>query len=256
MVQYCINLSGRESMAKKGFNKQSVDQATADRLGDELLAEVAKGKPDLDKMKDLIAQGANLEKQGSNGYPPLLLAAMSEKNDAAFLLLDSGANPDGAAPTGASPLVFAALSGSSGNLPLVKKLLDKNADPNKYAHQTKTAVMWAAHRGFTDIALEIGSRGGDLLQKSTGSDPMNAMEWALDNNKRVTAEQLQRLQERKEQEAAAEKAKEEERKAEAEAATAKQAFENALQYNISTHKPLTAPKRASFTKKPETLGQK
>lgn len=243
-------------MAKKGFNKQSVDPATADRLGEALLAEVAKSIPDTQRMKDLIAQGANLEKTIDGSMTPLLLAAMNEKNDAAFLLLDSGANPKGATPDGMSPLVLASLSGSRGNLPLVQKLLDKHVDPDKHFYRTKTALMWAAHRGFTDIATEIAERGGDIRLKSTGNEPKDAVEWADDNLKRTTSQALQRVQQRKDQRVEEERQKEEVAKAEAEAVAAKTDFENALQHNISTHAPLAAPKRASFRKKPETLGQK
>lgn len=247
-------------MAKKGFNNQSVDPATADRLGEDLLAEVAKSAPDTQRMKDLIAQGANLEKTDKNGMTPLLLAAMNEKNDAAFLLLDSGADPDGATPKGMSPLILTSVSGSKGNLPLAKKLLDKNADPEKYVYQSQTALMWASHRGFKDIAVEIAGRGGDILRKSEPGNPAdpkrNAIEWAEYNLKQATVEALERVQKRKELAAEEEKKKAEVRKAEAEAVAAKQAFEDALQHNISTHKPLSAPKRASFRKKPEMPGQK
>lgn len=239
-------------MAKQPFNKQSVDPALADKLGLELWQEAGNAPPDLNRMKDLIAQGANMEVQ-KEGLTPLIRAALRERNDAAFLLLDSGAQPDTVGDHGQTALIIS--SGPTGNFALVKKLLDKGATPDHSRFHTKTALMWAAHRGFRDIAIQIANRGGDILLKSSGPNPKNAIEWAEDNNKALMAELLHDLQARKEH-LARQKAEEDRRnEATARELAAKQEFEAAVLENVRTHKPLVAPRRASFKKRTEPLNQ-
>lgn len=129
----------------------------------------------------LIAAGANVKDATPDGVSALIIAAHGEQADVGAVLLDAGADPNGAG-TGYTALHIAA---TSGNLPLVKALLDHGADPN--ARQLKgspTKRMPSGHSldfkmvGATPYFLAV--RAGQLevmkLLAARGADPSIALQ--------------------------------------------------------------------------------
>lgn len=238
-------------MAKAPFNRKSVDPQTANRLGLELMAEVEKPQPDLARMTQLIADGADMEVVNDKLETPLMRAVNANgKDDAAGLLLDRGANPNAQAKNGSTPYIMAV---ARKNETLVTKFVDAKADPNSHFMSGLNAMHWAANFGAINIATEIATRGGgDLDIKSQTQTPMDAVEFAM-RQKEVLGERLENL--RKTQREEKRKAAERERiRLETEAADAERTrVKAAIREGVMDHGDLKAPPRAVFRKKTPVL---
>src|SRR5687767_11035898 len=94
------------------------------------------------------------------GHTPLHVAAEAGSGPVVKVLLDAGADPRVTTSTGVSPLHFAALSGS---VEAVSALADRGADVN--ARETswgQTPLMFAADRGRLEAVKMLVERGADL----------------------------------------------------------------------------------------------
>jgi ankyrin repeat protein len=127
--------------------------------------------PNAEKVRALIARGANVKARGASGCDALTIAA-AYRGTAASLreLLDAGADAD--PPEGVHvrrpPLVFAAMNGDVVN---VRLLLDRGADPKAEALAESITfdhpdVVSALIRAGADIGLTEGS-GVNLLHWAT-----------------------------------------------------------------------------------------
>lgn len=86
----------------------------------------------------------------------LILAA--EKGDSAEIarLLDAGADINHRNVFGATALTVAACEGG---LEACRTLLTRGANPNIPDFKNRTPLFWAAHKGHTDIVIELLGRG-------------------------------------------------------------------------------------------------
>src|SRR5690606_30897093 len=125
----------------------------------------------------LIQAGADPDAANNFGITPLLQA--SRYGDAAVIeaLLDGGASLDINHPEGETPLMAAARAGS---LPAVSLLLDRGSDPNAVESLwNQTALMWAAAEGHVEVVGALLDAGADpnmqarvteLTKRSTRTD--------------------------------------------------------------------------------------
>lgn len=181
-------------MAKSSFNSAS---GTLDDLGRQLLEEAGSGKPDLLKMKSLIAAGASVEFCGSDSKPSLLVAVNKKNVDAAELLIDNGA--DKYVRVGETAPLFLAIA--LYDIDMVHMLLDKGVDPERDTYSGGlTALMWAANFGKKNIADEIARRGGDV-NRVNPKDKMTAPDYAEENLKPHIAKSLRRIDKEKKERA-------------------------------------------------------
>ena len=131
---------------------------------------------DAESAKLLLAAGADVKDATPDGVSTLVVAAHAEQADVGAVLLDARADPN-AAGTGYTALHVAA---ASGNLPLVKALLDHGADLN--ARQLKgsptkrmpsghsldfkmvgaTPYFLAVRSGRLEVMKLLAARGADL----------------------------------------------------------------------------------------------
>lgn len=151
------------------------------QLGQMLLDEVTGDKPDGDKIKELIAQGASLEEttKDDKKRTPLLVACESgHGHDAALILLAAGANPNARYQNGATPLLMAVLMR---NQELAEALIAHGAALDDTGHKGKTPLMWAAHMGQYDLAKKLLDAGAHAELKMP--DGMDAAAFAESNNK-------------------------------------------------------------------------
>ena len=111
------------------------------------------------------------------GYSPLLFAARNGHGGVARLLLEAGAEIDGAAGNGASPLVVAT---HSGHLTLARRLLDAGADPDAMGagYNALHAAVLRGNLAMVEALLEHGADPNLRLEKPTPVQRASE-DWAL-----------------------------------------------------------------------------
>ena len=148
---------------------------------------------DLETVRTLIADGADVDARQGDGATALHWAAHRNDPDAADLLIDAGGSVNAANALGATPLWLAAMNGSApvvgrllaaganvnvaltmgetplmtaartGNLEVVELLLEHGADVNAAEHERgQSALMWAVAQQHADIARILIAHGADL----------------------------------------------------------------------------------------------
>ena len=153
---------------------------------------------DLDAVRTLIADGANVNARYGDGVTALHWAAHQNALDTAILLIEAGAAVNAANDLGATPLWLAAMNGSarmverlleagaepnvalkmgetplmtaarSGNLGAVELLLEHGADVNAAEHESgQTALMWAVAQQHADVARLLIEQGADLYARTS-----------------------------------------------------------------------------------------
>lgn len=165
---------------------------------------------DLEQVRELIAQGENVDAMEADGSTALLWAAHQSHPEMVEALLEAGADPDIANDFGVTPLLQASRHGDarimsalvgggatvglasprgetplmaasrSGNVEAVRLLLQRGADPNATESlQEQTALMWAVaegHPGVVDALLDAGAdpnmraRVTSLTERSINAD--------------------------------------------------------------------------------------
>ncbi len=130
-----------------------------------------------DGLRRLTGDYTDFQEEDQGGYTPLLLAARAGDAASVKLLVAAGAGVNDTAPTGASALVIAALSGQSA---AADALLDLAADPNA-AGAGYTALHVAILRGDLPLTKRLLAKGADVnapIQKAT-PNRRNSQDWAL-----------------------------------------------------------------------------
>lgn len=109
---------------------------------------------DFNKVSSLVESGTDLNRQGRNGYTPLMQAAEMENVQIAKLLIEHGSDINSAGHEGATPLHIAVdisidgtiqNGGSPGEEPLemIRFLLKNGADTRLTDSKGKSALNWA-----------------------------------------------------------------------------------------------------------------
>jgi hypothetical protein len=163
---------------------------------------VAAQKGDLEKVRQLLERGADVNQIFAGGQTALYYAARGGHVEVAGLLLSQGAKVNAGKP--ASPLHAAAENGQEkmvrlllangatvsridlrngftplhsavkgGHVGVVKILLANNAEVNAKDFAGNTPLNVAAATGHTDIALALMGNNADLSANKRGVDPVN-----------------------------------------------------------------------------------
>jgi hypothetical protein len=126
--------------------------------GASLLKAAQTGNPAL--VKAAIAEGANVNCEGTNGLSPLLesLHGISapvddSRRECVVLLLKSAANVDALDGDGRTALIYAV---RAGDMETVRLLVDAGAFIKRRDAFHKTAVLYAAECGRRDILIYLG----------------------------------------------------------------------------------------------------
>jgi ankyrin repeat protein len=132
--------------------------------------------PDAEKVRLLVARGADAKNRAASGCDALTIAAAYRSSAAALgLLLDAGAEmkpAEGVRPRNA-PLVFAAMTGDLEN---VKLLLARGADPAT-GTRANTPLGAAVTFGYLDVVRTLLAAGAPAgMTESTG---INLIHWAV-----------------------------------------------------------------------------
>jgi serine/threonine protein kinase len=107
---------------------------------------------DVEKVKKLLKEGADVNAKDEFGWTPLHKAAILGHIEVVKLLIKEGADVNAKNEFGWTPLHGAA---ESGHIEVVKLLLEHGADPNIKNNGGKTAIDLALERGYSDIVKLI-----------------------------------------------------------------------------------------------------
>ena len=118
---------------------------------------------DVEQIKSLISEGADVNRRDSNQWTALHEAAHNGKIEAARLLISNGAEVDVKEKDGWTPL-FLALP--SGNQDLISLFVNNGADVNvKCGQYEETPLQYAARNDFKEITKLLIDSGADVNTK-------------------------------------------------------------------------------------------
>ncbi|KAL3492819.1 ankyrin repeat-containing domain protein [Aspergillus germanicus] len=119
----------------------------------------------------LLDAGANPNPTATDGFTPLVVAALYDHGRMAERLLEKGAIPDTVAhPTALTPLAWAA---RNGNERLVSIFLERGVDPNKCYEFGCTPLILSALNGHAQIAKMLLEHGADpYITDEQGRTPL------------------------------------------------------------------------------------
>lgn len=178
------------------FNRKSIDPETAERLGQELLVQLQRRTTNVDKVKSLIEQGAKIDARDSARNTPLHGAVGKRHFEAAKLLLEAGANPNAISENGMFPLMWTMEAHADGSAAIAQLLVDHGANTGQI-YNDRTPLMWAADGGYPDIATVLAP-SSDIMEKSRGKQPRNAIDYAEEANRPEIADMLRKTHKQKE----------------------------------------------------------
>ena len=120
-------------------------------------------------LKLLIANGIDVNKTNGNGFTPLHLAAIRNKAEAAKLLLDAGADPNqpNLLDKKMAAIHYAAVNES---LDVAQLLLDHGVSIDAPGAYKATPVIWAAYSGTLKSVKFFVDRGAIMTVVDTNGD--------------------------------------------------------------------------------------
>lgn len=112
----------------------------------------------------LLKAGAKVNLANQFGITPLMEACDSRDPKIVDLLLNAGADPNARAEAGETPVMRAA---RAGNAEVMRLLLAHRGDPNaKEPSQDQTALMWAISQRHSDVAQLLVESGADVRART------------------------------------------------------------------------------------------
>ncbi|KAL6070270.1 Fem-1 b [Balamuthia mandrillaris] len=118
------------------------------------------------KVKLLLEKGAKVNHQSQSGASALHFATSEGNGAMTQLLLNHGANIDlvGGEGEGSNPPLFGAIL--SGNLEIVRVLVENSCDLNRPNKDGETCLHWAAREGMTRLVEFLVEHGAEMEARS------------------------------------------------------------------------------------------
>lgn len=173
------------------FNGAATGMPLTGHLENQLLKLAAAKPADLNKLQDLIAEGANLECKDEKGHTPFFIACRNNNTDMIKALADAGAKLDVVDINGATPLF---MSIALYNDDAVRKMMECGLHPDHARYRGMTPLMHAANFKKVEIVGILMEYGADHTLKSDERD-MTAADYAIDNNKPHIADRIAQMAE-------------------------------------------------------------
>ena len=142
----------------------------------------------VDLLRKLLAEGANVNWRNAGGWTPLMIAAAERHLDAVAVLLEAKADPNQRNSYGRTALMFAS---RYGQLAIVERLLGAGADPNIVPTDATgwTALVSAATEGHAAVIRALLAKGADPSIRTR--DGLTALDIARAKGHRDAAEVLE-----------------------------------------------------------------
>ncbi|HLH44589.1 MAG TPA: ankyrin repeat domain-containing protein [Bryobacteraceae bacterium] len=141
---------------------------------------------DVEGLRSLIAQHADVNASQPGGLTALHLAVQANDEAMAKLLLGGGANPNAVDRYGTTPLHLAATNGSAG---MIEALMRAGANPNAALPEGETALMTASRTGDAASVKALLAHGADANAKEHTFGE-TALMWAAAENHPEAVEAL------------------------------------------------------------------
>ena len=151
-------LRGTPPPETKSFGRGKLDPAKLQHFFD------AAENGDLQAVRWLIANGADVNAKNNDGWTPLLYAARKSA-EVAKLLIDNGAEVNAKDEDGRTPLLYAAGNNAA---EVAKLLIDNGADVNAKNKKGRTPLHWAAGENAAAVAKLLIDNGAEVNAKSNG----------------------------------------------------------------------------------------
>lgn len=168
-----------------GADATVVDKYGRKLPGTENVLIEASRKGDLNKVKNLINKGTNINATDQEGVTALMRAAANNRKYIVELLLKNQAKPNLADKQGKTALIYAA---TNGYIDIVALLLENGADINQNG-STGTALNNAAKWGYIDIVKLLLEKGAIIHLKDNQGN--TALDNALKNDRIEIVKMLQ-----------------------------------------------------------------
>jgi len=134
---------------------------------------------DIEKVRSLITEGADVNARDKKRETPLYLAIQSGHTDVAQLLIDKGADVDAKGGRWWTPLHLAA---RFGHTDIVRVLVDKGANVNAAGGGGWTPLLLAVRFGNTDVAELLIDKGADMYART--NQEMTPLLFAILHNRK------------------------------------------------------------------------
>ncbi|PHR61177.1 MAG: hypothetical protein COA43_04150 [Robiginitomaculum sp.] len=129
---------------------------------------------DIASVKQLIAQGVDVNIVQIRDGSPLIAAVRNDDYDMTQFLLSSGANVNLPSRGDGNPLIMAA---KHGNMKIAKLLIAHDADVNAIVKRDETPLINAARNGHLDMVKYLVAQGADVSLGAWEDHHNGAREW-------------------------------------------------------------------------------
>ena len=143
------------NMAQFGHFEKSITYSTESKIRSHSLLHIAIARGELDKIKEELEKGANINSLAGDGLSTLQWC-LGNKTDILEFLLKNGADPNIESIEGSTPIMNAVQSNQMEHL---KILINNKADVNKQDNRGFTALHRAAEMGHIEIVKELLHNG-------------------------------------------------------------------------------------------------
>lgn len=167
------------NMVHFGHFEEAINYSTESKLRSDSLLHIAIAKSDLNKVKEELEKGVNINSLAGDGLSTLQWSIASSTKILEFLL-NEGANPNVESLEGATPLMNAVQSNKIEHL---KLLVENKAEVNKQDKRGFTALHRAAEMGHIEILKELLNQGAKKEIKAEGHTALSLA--MMRNNKEI-----------------------------------------------------------------------
>ena len=114
---------------------------------------------DLERVRQLIQEGQDVNRGDSDGWTPLMWAALCGHDQVVQELIRAGADVNG---KGYYKLTALHRASSCGHSSVIKTLAEAGANLNEQDMWGWTPLMWAAYKGYANVVVELIRAGADV----------------------------------------------------------------------------------------------